>query len=298
VERTLRSVFAQTRAPLELIVIDDGSSDGSAEVAGRVLEDCPFPCELVARGNRGLSATLNEGFGRARGRYFAYLGSDDLWLPGFLDARVALLEARPDAVLAYGNAYSIDADDRIIDCTTDWARYRDGDVRRMLMETLAPLSPTVVYRRSALEGRRWNESARLEDYEMYLRLSAAGEFAFDSRVLSAWRVHGRNASEDLMMMLGERLAAQEAVGPLLGLTPRELEDYAALARWRGAEELIRRGRKRQAVGLAFAGLRGAPSAREAARTALKFVTPYRLIERRRRKGRERAFERYGRLRVG
>src|SRR2546421_404785 len=170
VERTLRSIFRQTLLPRLLLVIDDGSTDNSPAVIERVLKDCPFSSDLIVRANKGLSATLNQGLECAGdSRYFAYIGSDDVWLSGFLEARVGLLDARADAVLAYGNAYSIDADDRIIDCTTDWARYRDGDVRRMLLETLAPLSPSVVYRRSALDGHRWNEQSRLEDYEMYLR---------------------------------------------------------------------------------------------------------------------------------
>jgi len=99
VGETLRSIFRQTLAPRELLVIDDGSADDSARVAGRALEECAFPCELIARGNRGLCATLNEGLARTRGRYFAYLGSDDLWLPGLLAARV---RARTDVPLGVG----------------------------------------------------------------------------------------------------------------------------------------------------------------------------------------------------
>ncbi|HEX8292571.1 MAG TPA: glycosyltransferase family A protein, partial [Pyrinomonadaceae bacterium] len=103
VAAALRSVLAQTLAPARLLVIDDGSRDGSPRVIEDVLKDCPFPCELIARENRGLCATLNEGLSKTEGAYFAYLGSDDLWLPDFLAARVALLEARPRAVLAYGH---------------------------------------------------------------------------------------------------------------------------------------------------------------------------------------------------
>ncbi|HEX5707902.1 MAG TPA: glycosyltransferase [Pyrinomonadaceae bacterium] len=295
VEATLRSVFAQTRAPGELVVIEDGSTDGSVARIERALAACPFPCELIARENRGLSATLNEGFARTRGTYFAYLGSDDLWLPGFLEARVRVLEERARAVLAYGNAYSIDAESRIVDSSAEWARYVDGDVRRMLLGVLAPLSPTVLYRRAALERHRWNECARLEDYELYLRLSAEGEFAFDPRVLSAWRVHGRNASEDISMMLEERLAAQSRAASALGLDARELAHFQSLARFRSAEEFIRRGQKRRAARLFFGNLAGVPSARDAARTVVKLLTPQSLIERRRRRAREEAFKRYGRL---
>src|SRR6266850_3901647 len=179
IETTLRSIIKQTLQPAELLVIDDGSGDESPLVIERVLNECPFPCELVVRDNHGLCATLNEGFERTRGEYFAYLGSDDLWLPEFLEARVKLLEARAQAALAYGHAYFIDEENRIVDCTADWARYADGDARAMLLQTTAPMSPTVLYRRAALEGQRWNAAARLEDYDLYLRLSEEGEFAFD-----------------------------------------------------------------------------------------------------------------------
>src|ERR1700704_4709601 len=132
VEATLRSIFRQTLAPAELLVIDDGSTDDSARVIERVLRDCPFACELVSRSNRGLCATLNEGLAKTRGQYFAYLGSADLWLPDFLATRVSTLESRAAAVLAYGHAFLIDEAADIIDCTLDWANYTDGDARSML----------------------------------------------------------------------------------------------------------------------------------------------------------------------
>src|SRR6266446_7897434 len=174
IEATLRSIMKQTYRPSELIVIDDGSSDDSPAIIDRVLNECSFPCELITRENRGLCATLNEGFARTCGDYFAYLGSDDLWLPDFLRARVDLLDSKPDSVLAYGHAYFIDEQNRIIDSTADWARYADGNVSEMLLQTTAPMSPTVMYRREALEQHRWNEESKLEDYDLYLRLSVWG----------------------------------------------------------------------------------------------------------------------------
>jgi alpha-1,3-rhamnosyltransferase len=299
VERALRSVFRQTLPPLELVVIDDGSRDDSPRIIERVLRDCPVPaCHFIARENRGLSATLNEGFARAtRGRHFAYLGSDDVWLPQFLEARVALLAARPRAALAYGNAYSIDEGDRIIDCTVDWARYRDGDARRMLLETLAPLSPTVVYRRDALRGHGWNEAAGLEDYELYLRLSAQGEFAFDPRVLSAWRQHGYNTSRDVGMMLREKLAAQRRAAASLDLSARELEEFQGLAKFRGAQEFMRRGEKLKALKLASGNWRAARTNGEALRLLAGLLVPHQLLTRRQERRRAHAAARYGRLEI-
>jgi alpha-1,3-rhamnosyltransferase len=295
VEKCLRSIFRQTLRPRELLVIDDGSKDDSPRIIERVLRDAPVACELIVRPNRGLAATLNEGLAHTRGAYFAYLGSDDLWLADFLAARVAQLEARPRAVLAYGHAYSIDAAERIIDCTTDWARYVDGDARAMLLTTLAPLSPTVVYRRAALPVPAWNEQARLEDYELYLRLSATGEFAFDARVLSAWRQHDSNASQNLTMMLAERLAAQQRAAEALGLSARALAGVQALARFRSAQEFMRQGHKRTALGLLLKDPRGAPSLVEAARLVAGLVVPHGLLRRRKRRLRQQAGARYGAL---
>lgn len=300
IEKTLRSIFRQTLLPRELIVIDDGSEDDSPRIIERVLRDSPVAaCTLIARENRGLCATLNEGFALSgkRARYFAYLGSDDLWLPQFLQARVELLEARRRAVLAYGNAYSIDAADRIIDSTEDWARYRDGNVRLMLLETLAPLSPTVVYRRDALRAQPWNEAAGLEDYELYLRLCAEGEFAFDRRVLSAWRQHGSNTSRNLRLMLKEKLAAQQRVAVELGLSAEELAEFQTLARFRGAQEFMRRGEKLEALKLASRNLRGAQTSGEAFKFIAGMLVPHRLLNWLRSRTHERASERYGSLQI-
>ncbi len=291
----LRSIIRQTRAPSELLVIDDGSTDGSPQIIERVLRDCPFPCELVARDNRGLCATLNEGLARTRGRYFAYLGSDDVWLADFLEARVRVLESRPRAVLAYGHAYLIDERNRIVDCTRDWARYADGDARPMLLQTIAPMSPTVLYRRTALARHGWNEAARLEDYDLYLRLSIDGEFAFDARVRAAWRQHERNTSWNQTMMLAEQLAAQRRFAASLGLGADELARLHTTISFNRAEDFLRLGEKSNALALMRRNLSGATSARTVARMLARLVVPYRLLERRRKLLQRRANERYGSL---
>jgi alpha-1,3-rhamnosyltransferase len=296
IERTLRSIFAQTHAPAELLVIDDGSRDDSLHIIERLLASCPFPCEFVARENRGLPATLNEGLARAaRGRFFAYLGSDDVWLPDFLRARTTLLDARPRAALAYGHCLWIDEADRIIDCTADWADYSDGDARTMLWRGTGPHSPTVVYRRAAVARHGWNERARLEDYELYLRLAADAEFAFDARVLSAWRVHGENASRDFTFMMGEWLDAQRRAARALGMGAGELAHAQHALGWACAENFARRGERARAASLALRHLGGAPSAASAVKMLARFIVPRFLFARRTQHRRRRAARRYGLL---
>ena len=294
----LRSIMRQTRVPAELVVIDDGSTDGSPQIIERVLRDCAFPCELVARENRGLCATLNEGLQRAtRGNYFAYLGSDDVWLDDFLAARVAALESRPRAVVAYGHAYLIDEHNRIVDCTHDWARYADGDARPMLLQTTAPMSPTVVYRRAALARHGWNEASRLEDYDLYLRLSVEGEFAFDARVLAAWRQHARNTSWNQTMMLDEQLAAQRRLAATLGIDAGELRKLHTAISFKRAEDFLRIGEKSGALALMRRNLAGATSVRTVARLLARLVVPQRWLESRRKLLQRRAHERYGSIQL-
>lgn len=297
IERCLRSILKQTLAPSELIVIDDGSKDDSPHIIENVLKRCEFKCEFIARENRGLCQTLNEGLARSDNDYpyFAYLGSDDVWLPDFLERRVATLEARPRAVLGYGHAYQIDDRDRIIDCTTDWAAYVDGDVRRMLLSNLAPLSPAVLYRRSSVEHHGWNEQARLEDYELYLRLSREGEFAFDPSILAAWRQHDYNTSYNLEMMMHERLAAQQRAATELGIEANELAQFQSLSRFRSGEEFMRQGDKWQAVKLIAANLRATPSASALLKQAASVFIPHRILQRRKMRMREQAVKRYGSL---
>ena len=299
IERTLSSIFAQTLLPRALLVIDDGSTDESPSIIERALKDAPFPTRFLARQNRGLSATLNEAFNltasRTPVRFFAYLGSDDVWLPDFLAKRVALLESRPDAILAYGNAYSIDADDQIIDCSVDWAHYNDGNVREMLLEGTAPLSPSVVYRTAAIQDVKWHENSRLEDYEFYLRLSVKGEFAYDSEILSAWRQHGANTSEGSLMMMEEKISALERTAPLFGLTADDLHRLINLAHFRGAQELMRRGHRSLAARHGLPHLSDAKTTGEVVRFLAGLATPKAALDRRRKKAQQAAFVKYGNL---
>jgi alpha-1,3-rhamnosyltransferase len=297
VGRSLRSVIKQSLSPLELIVIDDGSRDGSIKAIDEVLNECQFPCELISRRNRGLAATLNEGFERSRGKYFAYLGSDDIWLPGFLRKRVEILESRSSAVLAFGHSYVIDEDDNIIECTRDWARYTDGDVRTMLLNQSVPFSSSVVYRRDALVRHGWNEQGGLEDYELYLRLCAEGEFAFDPRVLSAWRKHRYNTSRNLKFMLEECLRSQNEVAVSLGISSKELGKAQSALKWRYAGDFLKNGQRSEAIKLMMRNMGGAPSSFAAARMILELAMPGPAIRWKRERTMKRATGYYGSIEI-
>jgi alpha-1,3-rhamnosyltransferase len=296
VERTLRSVLKQTLQPKKLIVIDDGSKDESVSVIERVLAECPFENQLIVRENKGLSATLNEGFALSEGDYFAYLGSDDVWLPQFLEKRAALLQSRPNAVLAFGHAYLIDEDDRIIDNTQDWTAFADKDLLPFLLGGEIPASPTVLYRRNALANEKWNEEAPLEDYEMYLKLCKQGDFALDSSVLSAWRQHGSNVSGDFPLMIKEWIAAQDRTLERLQMTRAELDKAQAELRFNTAFFYVRHGRKKEAFELMRKNL-GAGSPVRIARLLARLAVPKSLFAWNRKRKRERSIAAHGKLNI-
>jgi alpha-1,3-rhamnosyltransferase len=297
VGETLRSIFAQTLLPRKLIVIDDGSNDESAAVIERELNDCPFPFEFIARENKGLSATLNEAFALAKGDYFAYLGSDDLWLPEFLEEQSSLLEARPQAVLAFAHAYVIDERDNIIDTTDNWSHFPDGDLRETLLQGEIFPSPGVLYRHSAIEGLGWNTDSILEDYELYLRLSAKGDFARNSKRLCAWRLHGKNTSGDFPKMLNEHLRAQDTAIGELGLTRDELDKYQSRLKFKGVADCVRSGRTREARKLFWGNLSGARSFGHLAATALRTLAPQPVVQWVRSRKRENNIRQFGKLRI-
>lgn len=297
VERTLRSIFAQTLKPRKLIVIDDGSKDESAEIIERVLRECPFENEFIKRENRGLCATLNEGFALSEGEFFAYLGSDDVWLPEFLSKQAELLNKRPNAVLAFGHAFLIDERDRIIDRTDNWTSFADGDLLPTLLRGIIFSSPSVVYRRAALAKYEWNENSRLEDYELYLKLASGGEFARNEQILCAWRQHDWNTSGDTPLMLDELIAAQNAQAERLNVSRAELEKIQKEVKFEAVFNHIRYGKRREAVSLFLKNLGGAKSAAQIGKMLFRFAVPQSVFQWNRQRKRQKAIEKYGKLEI-
>ena len=296
IERCLRSIFRQTLPPAKLLVIDDGSSDDSIQIIERTLADCPFPAQLIARGNQGLCRTLNEGFRHSAGyEYFAYLGSDDIWLPHFLERRAAQLQANPQAVMAYGNAFLIDETDRVTDSSADWDGYKFNDDRKMLLTGTAPVSSSVFYPRAALEKVRWNEDSRLEDFELYLKLSTFGEFVFDPEVHAAWRQHGYNTSGDITLMLREVLDALERNAAILHLDAAQIKHIERNINFRYAEIFVRGGSKKAAWQLALKNWRGAENPALALRVFSRLLLPNAILRFRRKLWQRQTAERFGTL---
>lgn len=100
IEEAIASVFAQTYDNWELLLVDDGSTDGSTAIAQRYAQQYPDKVRYLeheGHQNRGMSATRNLGIHHAKGEYIALLDADDVWLPQKLERQVAILESHPEA---------------------------------------------------------------------------------------------------------------------------------------------------------------------------------------------------------
>lgn len=105
IQESIESVFAQTYDSWELLLVDDGSTDGSTEIALWYVQQYPEKVRYLdhdSHQNRGMSATRNLGIRNAKGEYIALLDSDDVWLPHKLEQQVAILDSQSEAAMVYG----------------------------------------------------------------------------------------------------------------------------------------------------------------------------------------------------
>ena len=106
IEKALQSIVDQTFKDFEIIVVDDGSRDGSMEIAEQSLLRSTFPYRLICQANSGVSVARNNGVAQSQGDYLCFLDADDWWAPTFLEEMFGLIDEFPNAGI-YGTNYTI-----------------------------------------------------------------------------------------------------------------------------------------------------------------------------------------------
>jgi glycosyltransferase involved in cell wall biosynthesis len=179
----IASVLAQTRQDFELLVVDDGSDDGTPDVVRRFADD-PRVDLLVSGPKAGPGAARNAAIERARGRYVSMLDSDDLWLPTYLEAIGDALDRHASAGLACTLSWTLDDPPGLLRRSARDARgapeVLDADAfLARLAERNFVVNSTVTLRRSlAVELGGCNSALPAAvDFDLWLRVAAAGHGA-------------------------------------------------------------------------------------------------------------------------
>jgi glycosyltransferase involved in cell wall biosynthesis len=207
IERTLRSVQAQTWPQLEIVVVDDGSTDSGPErVARAAIADRRI--RLVSQENQGVATARNHGAAAAAGDILAFLDADDLWAPEKLDLQMAALESGgADVGLVYTWSALINEDDRVY---STWHRpTAEGRVFRDLCRANFVGNGSCTLMRRAAFDRAGGYDASLrargaqgcEDLMIYMRVAEAYEFRVVRSHLTGYRVTRQNMSSDARRML-------------------------------------------------------------------------------------------------
>ena len=207
VERTLASVLAQSWPAIEVLVVDDGSTDdGPARVARIGADDRRV--RVLHQANAGVAAARNRGASAARGDILAFVDADDLWAPEKIELQMRALEdGGEDVGLVYTWLASIDAHDRIV--STRYRPEAEGRVfREMCRRNLVGNGSTPLMRRSAFErvggydpSLRSRGAEGCEDLMIYLAIAEHCEFRLVRRFMTGYRVAPGNMSSNLGQML-------------------------------------------------------------------------------------------------
>lgn len=182
-DEAVRSVLAQDYPHIELIVLDDGSTDGTR----RVLEKYDGKFYWETQENMGQVNTLNKGWLMSKGQILSYLSADDTLMPGAVSSSVKCFRENPDAVLTYCDFNLIDPNSRI----TRRVRTPEYSYHAMVSDIICPPGPGAFFRRTAFEAAGlWNNEWRqMLDYDYWLRLGLHGRFVRIPKVLASYRMH-------------------------------------------------------------------------------------------------------------
>jgi len=216
------SVLRETRLPVRVLIVDDASSDDTAEEARRIAAEDSRVEVIVHEKNRGHIATFNEGIDWTAQKYLLLLSADDMVTPGALARAVALMEAHPSVAFVHGKTVHFAREDELSCVSAVGGRDRivsgPDFIRRLCARPENPIETATAVVRTAVQKRVGGYCPKLThtgDLEMWLRCAAFGDVGEVDALQAFVRMHGANmrqtyAGANFLSDYGQRRDAFEA----------------------------------------------------------------------------------------
>mgnify|MGYP000426178385 FL=1 len=198
VKETIESIINQTYKNIELIVIDDGSKDGSVQVIQEMADKYGFT--FIHRPNKGLSATLNEGIKLSKGKYFSAIASDDILFLEKIEKQVKFMESNPKYGMCYGKIVYFE------DSIKNTSEYSNSNKQGWVFDDLLNYgcfipAPSTFMRKEVFETvGEYDENLWIEDWDMWLRISQKYQVGYIDEYLAYYRKHDTNISSQSLKM--------------------------------------------------------------------------------------------------
>jgi glycosyltransferase involved in cell wall biosynthesis len=247
VGRAIESALEQEYPPelLDVVVIDDGSTDSTPDIVRALAEGHPGRVRLIQQANGGYVAATNRALAEGTGELLALLDADDIWLPGKTRRQVEMLGARPELGMVFSDMVVVDGDEQTVRPSLIWAQgdLSDRAYARVLHENVATQSSIMI--RASLRDRVAPIPAAITDADWWITLRSAQFSAIDysREPLAFYRVHGSNLTGDVTGAAAVREARKSVAFQLWALRnlPLSLLDPEEMVFvWNGIEAQAQR----------------------------------------------------------
>lgn len=190
----IESALGQTYDNIELIVIDDGSTDGTRKQLEKYSSDRRF--KYMRQENQGQSIARNKGLKMAEGEFIAFLDSDNIWLPGKLERQVEIMNKNQSFDIFYGDGILIDEKGAEVS-RENMSRYSGNITRHLIKDNCVSMNTTLTRKKCFDELGGMSEEVRAgDDYELWLRLSTKFKFYYTPEYFVRYRVMDDQISTD------------------------------------------------------------------------------------------------------
>jgi glycosyltransferase involved in cell wall biosynthesis len=278
IRETVDSALAQDYANLELLLSDDGSTDGTTDILREYAARDPERVKLVAsERNTGIAGAFNRALDAHTGEYIAWLGGDDVMLPGKLSRQVAALEARPEVIGCCHDAEVFDSDSgapygRFTEVYNGCRGVRNGGVELLLDPGYLMLPSTMMVRSSAVGGLRFDPRIRVSnDWLFDIELFRRGQIVGLDDVLARYRRHQRNATSQTSDALEDALV-------VLAVADARYPELHRLIRRRRVASIFGEASRRWRAGDRRAALRYLAAATASGGLGRSFAVAARLVK--------------------